>query len=134
MEYQKVDIANTSVTAIPVNVMNLNRATAVYVNTGAIGAGENVVIQPAVGEKIAVQCFSNNSLGSLIVEYTTDGGANWYNGFYAVLGVSGVFNLGAAGAMGGATCTLYADNTQYFRLRNTSGSSINYQVVGVKWE
>lgn len=132
MEYQKVDIANTSVTAIPVNVMNLNRATDVYIQAGSLNAGATIVIRPALGEKIAVQVFSESNGGQIQVEYTTDG-VSYYRGSYGCFGASGVFGSGGVNTIAGNSPTFYADNASYFRLRNGSGGALHYQVIGVKW-
>lgn len=106
--------------------------TGVIAAAGNLGAGAQVTFQPAAGTKALVTVRADSLDNSMEIEFTTDG-ANWYQHAFANKPTTGQNNV-VGGLLSGLDAQFYCDNTQYFRINNTSGGAINYVINGVTFQ
>lgn len=106
--------------------------TGVIAAAGSLGAGAQVTFQPAAGTKAQVTVTADSVTNAMEIEYTTDG-ANWRQ-----MGTAQKPSTGTSSTAGltanGFQFMIFCDNTQYFRLNNTSGGAIDYAIQGVTFQ
>jgi len=97
-------------------------------STGNLAAGASVVFQPAAGKRMKISAFTNDNSGYVLLEVTIDGVA-----FYSV-GYPRTLQTGAiVAASSNYVPGFFADNTKYFRLRNTGTAAYTYFIQAIEY-